>query len=150
MPYGTGTDCQASSCRSPHPFSGSRRIVMSLGHRLCCVLLATAETACDAFAPHHLIRADHHPVSAVPQSNFGIAARAWQTMNRCSQCGQPIINEICRETFIADVHPPKSPLVVPGRSSSSDTCLITFQRALRQIGRASVGKECRSRWSPYH
>ena len=30
------------------------------------------------------------------------------------------------------------------------SCLRECDMSSREIGRASVGKECRSRWSPYH
>src|SRR5437588_12066243 len=55
-------------------------------------------------------------------------------------CALPISSPVGQEIFSA----------ITVRVSKRPSPFLSSSRTMRQIGKRRVGKECRSRWSPYH
>ena len=96
-------------------------------------------------------RRGSHPLWRPPRRNFCVWARLWPTAFRLQfaelspgdyHCGLfPLPSPVLRESLLVSFPPLNDMLKFSGWS---------YFISGAEIGRASVGKECRSRWSPYH
>src|SRR5215813_13285064 len=73
----------------------------------------------------------------------------FSSRRRHTRCGRDWSSDVCSSDLVCAPFNTTCPKPVPLVCTAGTTC-CPFKRALKRSEERRVGKECRSRWSPYH